>query len=1069
MKPKNRVPIQWALTGLLLLAWAGAPTLTTLAAHPFETAAGCTAGPHSGEISADQTWCAADNPHLVNDEVTVAPGVTLTIEAGATIRAADAAGITVLGDLEAPGTQDQPILFTSQTDTGWEQWRGLAFSGSAAKGTLRYSTVRYGGVYHSLSGSGSFAEVYAYQVGAGKLTLEHSTIGSAAGSSSGHTYGIQVTDSQFSMTSSTISGLGNASDDSAMRVSGANTLATISNNTFAGNPGTTLIVESGPSVTVSHNDFHGNWLAINVASDAVVVDQNQIYNNGATADPKGGILVGNGSPTISRNVLKNNTSNQNGAIQISRGSPLIVNNAILDNITTGGRCSAINSGLYASPVFKHNTISNNTGGDGSAICAAAAEFYNTIIAGETIGVSTLSQDYTVSMSHTLWDNVATKATGDGTLNEVNSITGAAALDTDGYHLTTASNALTLGIDVGVTTDIDGDSRPQPAGSAPDIGADEYASAPATSFTFEFQAGAPKLEAIAGSGSGSPQAISPNGSNETLRMAQDFYIFWHYGSGQSGDPQPFPVQVTNSMSTEQSFDAQETTGSGDMTFQQIGQSLYWSTPSGISPNRAGYLHYKIHYSWAVQSGSTVTNTIYITAGVQHFAQTIDSVMPYFAPKIIWPIDGEMCADQFMNVSGYALPGSVIKLYEDDGYVATGTANLEDGLFMIQYSSNIAGVNNDVALTATSCNPSNPSNCSPPSHPVHLIKQTSFWCPKTSYWDGSFETVHGGTQSHSLRFGFRDSSGKLVTENWNFFAGTGLTSSNLSLHLCQCPDGIHYPLNVNVNIGDAIYFPDGSLSTEHIPVFKIPFASGQVTFKGECGTTWYESHGEILVDPDGYIFDVTQGFDAAQPELHVLPGTTVKLMVDEPELGGWVPWPAHLYSGMFGAQVNPQVTGSDGYYAFYTPPGSYYLQVSGKPGFQAWRSPVITVTDQLVHVNVPLTPVSDQNQHTIHLTTAGPDQATLHIQPGETVEWIAEMDPELAPDTRILHIQDPVIRLLSGLNPLFNVRGWDGGMLTPGSVFRRVFDQPGRYTYSDGLGHTGMVVVGNPGIYLPMVRR
>jgi hypothetical protein len=41
---------------------------------------------------------------------------------------------------------------------------------------------------------------------------------------------------------------------------------------------------------------------------------------------------------------------------------------------------------------------------------------------------------------------------------------------DGYHLTGSSAAINTGVDAGVTTDIDGEGRPQ--GSGYDIGADE---------------------------------------------------------------------------------------------------------------------------------------------------------------------------------------------------------------------------------------------------------------------------------------------------------------------------------------------------------------------------------------------------------------------------------------------------------------------------------------------------------------------------------------------------------------------------------------------------------------------
>ena len=70
-----------------------------------------------------------------------------------------------------------------------------------------------------------------------------------------------------------------------------------------------------------------------------------------------------------------------------------------------------------------------------------------------------------------------------------------------------------------------------------------------------------------------------------------------------------------------------------------------------------------------------------------------------------------------------------------------------------------------------------------------------------------------------------------------------------------------------------------------------------------------HGHIVIDPDGYVFDSTLGFDAADPTANVLPGSTVTCMANIPEWGGWVPWPAHLYLN----QVNPQVVGANGYFS------------------------------------------------------------------------------------------------------------------------------------------------------------
>ncbi len=111
---------------------------------------------------------------------------------------------------------------------------------------------------------------------------------------------------------------------------------------------------------------------------------------------------------------------------------------------------------------------------------------------------------------------------------------------------------------------------------------------------------------------------------------------------------------------------------------------------------------------------------------------------------------------------------------------------------------------------------------------------------------------------------------------------------------------------------------------------------------------------MIDPDGFVFDVDAGgrYDALTGTFSpvvAVPGITVTAYVSMPEWGGWIPWPAHLYNG----QVNPQVTGDDGYFAFFTPPGFYYLEAEGVSGYQAWRSPVVEVVNEIVHVNVPLT--------------------------------------------------------------------------------------------------------------------
>ena len=75
---------------------------------------------HSGDITADETWYAADE-HLLTGQTFVKSGATLTIEAGTTIKSNedDGAGLAPALVVEkgamimAEGTADAPITFTT--------------------------------------------------------------------------------------------------------------------------------------------------------------------------------------------------------------------------------------------------------------------------------------------------------------------------------------------------------------------------------------------------------------------------------------------------------------------------------------------------------------------------------------------------------------------------------------------------------------------------------------------------------------------------------------------------------------------------------------------------------------------------------------------------------------------------------------------------------------------------------------------------------------------------------------------------------------------------------------------
>ena len=125
----------WALLSGVLLTVVALTILASRAvdASPLSTDV-------SGHISADTTWTLANSPYVLTGDVIVDPGVTLTIQAGVVVQGRGGVELQVQGHLQALGTTTQPITFTSETDSGPNEWAGLVFDGGT--GHLRAGRAR---------------------------------------------------------------------------------------------------------------------------------------------------------------------------------------------------------------------------------------------------------------------------------------------------------------------------------------------------------------------------------------------------------------------------------------------------------------------------------------------------------------------------------------------------------------------------------------------------------------------------------------------------------------------------------------------------------------------------------------------------------------------------------------------------------------------------------------------------------------------------------------------------------------------------------------------------------------
>jgi parallel beta-helix repeat protein len=185
-------------------------------------------------------------------------------------------------------------------------------------------------------------------------------------------------------------------------------------------------------------------------------------NHGGSA-----IYLGYSQSSFTDNRVVDNTAAGLQLSYSSGGGPTLVNNVFArnSNRTLDAFASA---GSPLTATLLHNTLVGTGSGYGVYIESGYVNLLltNTIVASHTWGITnTFPASSTVLADHTLfWAN-----TYDG-IQGSNSLNGVPAFSADGYHMLPGSAAIDVGVNAGVTTDIDNDPRPN--GPGYDIGADE---------------------------------------------------------------------------------------------------------------------------------------------------------------------------------------------------------------------------------------------------------------------------------------------------------------------------------------------------------------------------------------------------------------------------------------------------------------------------------------------------------------------------------------------------------------------------------------------------------------------
>jgi len=148
-------------------------------------------------IDSSTTWTAAAGPYIIENTVTVAEGVTLTIEAGTVVQVNDGLGIYVNGILNAGGA-----TFT-HNQAGY--WRGIYLAPTAGLSVLSNCNISYAGAYMGGTGLGYFNS--GYRLASIYLDSCNPQI-SGCQISNSETHGIELWSSRAQITSNTFSNMG---------------------------------------------------------------------------------------------------------------------------------------------------------------------------------------------------------------------------------------------------------------------------------------------------------------------------------------------------------------------------------------------------------------------------------------------------------------------------------------------------------------------------------------------------------------------------------------------------------------------------------------------------------------------------------------------------------------------------------------------------------------------------------------------------------------------------------------------------------------------------------------------
>ena len=347
----------------------------------------------SGNIITNTAWSVAGSPYIVGGNLTVNPGITLTVEQGTEVKIGSTYGLIVNGSLVINGAESSPVTFTSNAAVkAAGDWQGIkitrnvgsvlqidhavieysnygiqySISGGADSLSITNSTIRESlgkGVYIEVSGSGVLTaaldnnDIYNHS-SHGVHTYTHDT---------GSSLNLDITDSRIHDLTTGMGIYAQAGTSGAQDLLMDQDVITNTGDHGiyvynTGHYGSTTAVVTGNQITGSKNNgiYFNRSYGYNILS--VTIKGNTIVNGGTY-----GIHTSSGSSQpaypYTLEVSGNTVSGSGTGIYLENGSASYYSRLdLFNNTLTGTGTGGTNYGIYA--------YSNTTAGDFAPVIMA---------------------------------------------------------------------------------------------------------------------------------------------------------------------------------------------------------------------------------------------------------------------------------------------------------------------------------------------------------------------------------------------------------------------------------------------------------------------------------------------------------------------------------------------------------------------------------------------------------------------------------------------------------------------------------------------------------------------------